>query len=120
MDNIREFIPTIITWLVFITVGVVFIFTEINQPVYSKIDTSTKVVSANYDHTADLTRMPGVQVIGMVPNALAGEYELTIDGITISSTTDISLIDLRGVKNHEYKLTLHRSNGEITSISAIH
>lgn len=120
MENIRGFIPTIIAWLLLITIGYVFISSEMNRPVYSVIDTSTKITEANYDRTADLTELDGSQMIGMVQAALNGEYQLTIDGITIDSSTDISMIDLRGVPNHTYKITLYRQNGEIVSINAIH
>jgi hypothetical protein len=71
--------------------------------------------------TQDLVVMTGKQIVGMVPYALAGEYILIVDGITINSTTDITTIDLRAVPPLNYRIGIYRdpASQEVT-VTATH
>lgn len=84
------------------------------------VPTIPKVETAKYESTSDLTQMTGEQIIGLIPAALSGEYSLVLDGILIDNTTDIDMVDLRGVPRLTYKISLTRSEDNLTMITATH
>lgn len=57
----------------------------------------------------------------MVPSALAGNFQLIIDGLSITDTTDIITVDLRGVPGLSYNIRITRDAfGNIATIRATH
>lgn len=77
------------------------------------------VTTSPYQGTANLQTITGESLIGMVPHALEGEYELVIDGLLININTDITTINFRGVPKHMYKLDISRQSGAVQRITAI-
>lgn len=72
-----------------------------------------------YRGTENLAHVSGDQIVGMVTYALAGDFPLTIDGILINASTDISAIDLSGVPGLTYMLVVNRDSfRNILSVTA--
>jgi hypothetical protein len=117
----RGFLLTIVAWVLFVVSGFIFIQKEINMKIDREEIKNPIVSNAIYNGTADLTKLKGEQLIGMIPFALDGEFTLFIDGIPIDSNTDISTINLRGVPGLLYTIYINRDSlGNISSIIATH
>lgn len=100
--------------------GLLFLKQEMNVSENQIVPQVSKVETSTYEGTPDLTQMTGEQVIGLIPAALSGEYSLILDGILIDNTTDIEMVDLRGVPKLTYKISLSRSGDNLTMITATH
>ena len=64
----------------------------------------------------DLSFISGDQILGMIPYALNGEFNLIVDGITVAQGVDINNINFSGVAGKTYRMTYTEnvSTGEIT------
>ena len=120
MNAARSFMLTMFAWVLFMACAFPFLRHEWS-PASVPIAHETKDLTASLANPShDLDQISGEQLIGMVPFALNGDYELYIDGIAIDQDTDISTIDLRNVPGLLYTLTVYRSQGHITAIQAVH
>lgn len=122
MSNLLKFIFTLVAWILFMVAGIPYLTTELTELVKPPESISNEVIAAPYVGTADLTIQSGAQVIGLVPYALAGDFDLYIDRLPINQATDISTIDLQGVTTINYKVSITRDPllGTVERINATH
>ncbi|GGA04891.1 hypothetical protein GCM10008018_58460 [Paenibacillus marchantiophytorum] len=121
MENLRSFLLTIFAWILFAVSGFIFLKHESIGTIHTGEAVSQQIAPAKYTGTADLTSIKGEQLIGMVPSALAGNFQLIIDGLSITDTTDITTVDLRGVPGLSYNIRITRDAvGNIATIRATH
>ncbi len=101
--------------------GIPYLTTELTERVKPLESNANEVNAAPYVGTADLSIQSGAQVVGLVPYALAGDFDLYIDGLYITHMTDISTINLSGVTTLDYKISITRDAlGTIRTIYASH
>jgi hypothetical protein len=120
LDSIRGFLFTLFAWILFAICGFTFLQNESIGSIDMKKPASQQVAPAKYTGTADLSILKGEQVIGMVPFALAGNFNLRIDTMLIDINTDITTIDLRGVPGLNYTIAITRDVNGIENVIATH
>jgi hypothetical protein len=122
LEIARTFLLTLFAWSLFAMGGAWLLTAEQQFETASRTYERPILFDAPYTGTADLTRLTGNQVLGLVPYALNGEFDLSIEGIgTFDSMTDISHYDLRWVPDRSYKISMiYDSQGKVTGITAQH
>lgn len=121
MSNLLKFLFTLVAWILFMVAGIPYLTTELTELVKPPESNYNEVTAAPYVGAADLTVQSGAQVIGLVPYALAGDFDLYIDRLPINQETDISTINLQGVTTLNYKVSITRDPlGTVTRIDASH
>lgn len=118
MKTATQFLLTLFAWILFTVGGFTFLRLEGDNTVQTSLPEQSTIAPALYTGTGDLKEVSGGQVIGMIPQALEGEYILVIDGIVFNEETDLDAVDLRGVPGTAYKLRVTRTDEMITEISA--
>ncbi|TVY07320.1 hypothetical protein [Paenibacillus cremeus] len=119
--NIRLLLLLGFAWFLLAVAASSFFRSEAAAIVQKPSLNTTAVLENKYLGTTDLGQISGEQVLGMVPYALAGEFPLVVDGITINPNTNISSINFRGVSGLTYSLTVNRNtNRDIISVVANH
>ncbi|RUT39528.1 hypothetical protein EJP82_25960 [Paenibacillus anaericanus] len=123
MSNLLKFLFTLVAWILFMVAGIPYLTTELTELVKPPESISNEVIAAPYVGPADLTVQSGAQVIGLVPYALAGDFDLYIDEWPpINQETDISTFNLKGVTTLNYKVSIIRDPllGTVKTIDASH
>ncbi|WP_042203658.1 hypothetical protein [Paenibacillus camerounensis] len=118
MKTATQFLLTLFAWILFTIGGFTFLRLETGQPVQARGPEQATLTRALYTGTGDLKKVSGEQLIGMIPQALEGDYILVIDGIVFNEETDLDAVDLRGVPGVAYELRVTRNSEMITEISA--
>ncbi|WP_159887529.1 hypothetical protein [Paenibacillus puerhi] len=120
MDILRTFLQTLFAWVLFAMGAAWFLTSEQHFAAGTKDFSRPQLFAGPYEGTADLSRLTGVQVLGMIPYALNGEYDLAIEGIgTFDDSTDISAFDLRWVPSYTYRITVTRdADNKVKSVTA--
>jgi hypothetical protein len=119
MRNGTQFLLTLLAWAMFMIGGFSFLRFEGEQAPSARLAVQPTVATASYTGTKNLNRISGQQVIGMIQPALDGKYVLYIDGLRIDENTDLDTMDLRGVPDVNYQLSVTRSNERVTTIEAV-
>jgi|GEM_PF-1584553 len=121
MSAARQFMITLLAWILFMTGAFTFLHNEWTPLEKTSNYSSKDIVKTTSSSERSLSEISGEQLIGMVPFALNGDYKLIIDNIVIDHTIDIASVNLRNVVEQNYTLTIYRDNhGNITSIRAVH
>ncbi|CAH1207718.1 hypothetical protein PAECIP111893_02763 [Paenibacillus plantiphilus] len=120
MEIARSFLVTVFVWILFATGSIMFLKGEQQMSALSSDWSRPKLFEGAYTGTADLSRMAGEQVLGLVTYAKEGEFVLNLDGLLIDSNTEMDSIDFSGVLNVAfYTLTIARDAwGKTISITA--
>lgn len=118
MRTATQFLLTLFAWIMFVIGGFTFLRLEADSTVQASRPEQPTVALAPYTGTGDLKKVSGEQLIGMIPQALEGDYILVIDGIVFNEETDLDAVDLRGMPGAAYELRVTRTNEMVTEISA--
>lgn len=120
MKRVANFISVLVILLIvfsFIFPSLQYRLKSINRSITARetiaVQAHGKVPKGTLDKTT------GEDVLGMVLNALNGEYTLIVDGITIDQSTDMETVNVRGVVSRSYSLQVQRdSYGNVTRVVA--
>ncbi|AIQ46203.1 hypothetical protein R70723_10125 [Paenibacillus sp. FSL R7-0273] len=118
MKTVTQFLLTLFAWILFTIGGFTFLRLETSHTVKARGPEQSTITQALYAGTGDLKKVSGAQLIGMIPQAIEGDYILVIDGIIFNEETDLDAVDLRGVPGGAYELRVTRNSEMITEISA--
>lgn len=120
--ELSRFMALIFSVIVFVIVGMPVINEELKS-LKNSIDTYNPLVEevVNKAGSADLAYISGDSVVGMVPLALRGEYDLILDGILVQEGSDVENVNFSGVVGGDYKLTIDVNviTGKTTVIATI-
>lgn len=120
MKKNADFIQYAVTLIILLLVGFPTIKLGIEGIARDREDFSVLVNQVQGQvRTGDLNKVSGEAILGMVLNALNGEYVIVVDGITIDENTNMDTVSLSGVIGRTYKITsVSDSNFRVSKVVA--